>query len=56
MDSETAARLLTAAGGLMLLAGCLFGFSLGWTYGALAWVGAFGCAVAAGNFRNRKEK
>lgn len=54
MKKETAVRLLLAAGVLMLLSGCIFGFTQQWLYAALVWVGAFGCFVAALNFKNQK--
>lgn len=47
-------RLLVAAGVLMLLAGCIFGFMRHWSYAALVWISAFGCQIAALNFKNRK--
>lgn len=56
MDKNVAVRLLVAAGVLMLLAGCIFGFTRQWIYAVLVWVGAFGCLVAALNFKNRKEE
>ena len=56
MNSNLAFRLLVAAGVLMLLAGCIFGFLQQWIYAALVWVGAFGCLVAALNYKNRKDK
>lgn len=52
---EKAVRLLLAAGFLMLLAGCIFGFLSQWSYAALIWIGAFGCFVAAVNFKNIRE-
>lgn len=55
MKKELAVRLLLAAGVLMLLSGCLFGFTQQWLYAALVWVGAFGCLAAALNFKNQKE-
>lgn len=55
MKKELAVRLLLAAGVLMLLSGCLFGFTQQWLYAALVWVGAFGCFVAALNFKNQKQ-
>ena len=55
MDKNIAVRLLLAAGVLMLLAGCLFGLMRQWVYAALVWAGAFGCLVAALNFKNPKE-
>lgn len=48
-------RLLVTAGILMLLAGAIFGFIQQWIFAALVWVGAFGCLVAALNFKNRKD-
>ena len=56
MNHTIAVRLLVAAGVLMLLAGCIFGFTRQWIYAALVWVGAFGCLIAALNFKNRKDK
>lgn len=56
MNGNTASRLLVAAGVLMLLSGCIFGFTQQWIYAALVWVGAFGCLVAALNFKNRKDR
>ena len=56
MKNNIAARLLVAAGVLMLLSGCIFGFTQQWIYAALAWVGAFCCLVAALNFKKRKDK
>lgn len=56
MNKQITARLLLAAGILMLLSGCIFGFIQQWICAALVWVGAFGCLVAALNFRNRKDK
>ena len=37
----------------MLLSGCFFVFAQYWRYVALAWIGAFGCLVAALNFKKR---
>ena len=56
MNMNTAARLLIAAAVPMLLAGCIFGFGQQWICAALVWAGAFGCVVAALNFKNRKDK
>lgn len=53
MNTNISLRLLIAAGVLMLPAGCIFGFAQQWIYAALVWVGAFGCMVAALNFKNR---
>ena len=55
MNTNIAVRLLVAAGVLMLLSGCIFGFVQQWVYAALVWVGAFCCLVAALNFKNRKD-
>ena len=56
MNRNIAVRLLAAAGVLMLLTGCIFGFTQQWIYAALVWVGAFGCLIAALCFKNRKDK
>lgn len=53
---EKAVRLLLAAGILMMIAGCIFGFTRQWIYAALVWIGAFGCCIAALNFKNQKNK
>lgn len=53
---EIATKLLVCAGTLMLIAGAIFGFLGQWLYAALIWAGAFGCFVAALNFKNRKDK
>ena len=55
MDTNISVRLLTAAGVLMLLSGCIFGFTQQWIYAASVWVGAFGCLIAALNFKDRKD-
>lgn len=52
---EKAVRLLLTAGFLMLIAGCIFGFLSQWSYAALIWIGAFGCFMAAINFKNFKK-
>ena len=56
MNSNISVRLLFAAGVLMLLSGCIFGFAQQWIIAALVWVGAFGCLIAALNFKNRKDE
>lgn len=56
MNIHVAVRLLLTAAVLMLLAGCLFGFMQQWICVALVWVGAFGCLMAALNFKNWKDK
>ena len=48
-----AVGLLVAAGILMMLAGTLLVFLQMWCYTAMLLIGAFGCFVAALNFRNR---
>lgn len=53
MNTNVNVRLLIAAGVLMLLSGCIFGFAQYWRYAALVWIGAFGCLVAALNFKKR---
>lgn len=53
---EMTVRLLVTAGFLMLIAGCIFGFGGQWIYAALVWIGAFGCVVAALNFKNKKDE
>ncbi len=55
MDNNVTARLLLAACVLMLVAGCIFAFLQQWTYAALVWVGAFGCLIAALNFKNKNQ-
>ena len=52
-DLSAAVGLLVAAGILMMLAGVLFVFLQMWRYTAMLLIGAFGCFVAALNFRNR---
>ena len=49
---EKTVRLLVTAGFLMMVAGCIFGFVDQWIYAALVWIGAFGCCIAALNFKN----
>lgn len=56
MDGGATVRLLIAASALMLVAGCIFGFIQQWTCTVLLLIGAFGCAVAALNFKNRNDK
>lgn len=52
---EKTVRLLAAAGALMLVAGAIFGFLGRWLYAVLIWVGAFGCLIAALNYKNRTD-
>lgn len=49
---EKTVRLLVTAGFLMMVAGCIFAFVEQWIYAALVWIGAFGCGIAALNFKN----
>lgn len=53
MNCNVAVCLLIAAGVLMLLSGCIFGFLRQWIYAALVWAGAFGCLVAALNLKKQ---
>ena len=52
----SSSKLLITAGILLALAGALFGFLKQFLPMALLWVGAFGCAVAALNFRQQKGR
>lgn len=56
MNGNAAVRFLVAAGVLMLLSGCIFGFTQQWICAALAWVGAFCCLVAALNFKKQQDE
>lgn len=53
---NTTVRLLTAAGALILLAGCIFAYMKLWLFAALLGVGAFGCFIGALNFRDTNKK
>lgn len=53
---EKTVRLLLTAGILLMIAGCIFGFIGQWIYAALVWAGAFGCCIAALDYKNQKEK
>lgn len=53
---EKTVRLLLTAGILFMIVGCIFGFIGQWIYAALVWAGAFGCCIAALNYKNQKEK
>lgn len=53
---EKTVILLAAAGILMLLAAVLLGLVRQWLCAGLLAAGAFGCLIAALNFRNRKDK
>lgn len=48
-------RLLLTAAVLLLIAGTLFSFTQSWIYAGLIWSGAFGCLIAALNFRNARN-
>lgn len=49
---EKTVRLLLTAGILLMISGCIFGFIGQWIYAALVWAGAFGCYIAALNYKN----
>ena len=49
---QLSARLLLTAGILLLIAGGIFAILQGWLYTGLLWAGAFGCLMAALNFRD----
>ena len=49
------ARLLLTAGILLLIAGGIFAILQVWLYTGLLWAGAFGCLMAALNFRDSKN-
>ncbi len=53
---EQPAKLSLTAGILMLLAGGIFGSLRQWIIAGLLWVGAFGCVMAALNYKNQKDK
>ena len=53
---QLSARLLLTAGILLLIAGGgIFAILQGWLYPGLLWAGAFGCLMAALNFRDSKN-
>lgn len=54
--SGTTGSLLIIAGALLIIAGIIFAFFKLWICTALLLVGAFGCFLAALNFKNRKDK
>ena len=56
MNTNSSVRLLIAGGVLMLLSGCILGFTQRWLCAALVWIGAFGCLIAALIFKNWKGK
>lgn len=49
---EKTVRLLLTAGILLMISGCIFGFIGQWIYATLVWAGAFGCCIAALNYKN----
>ena len=52
---QLSARLLLTAGILLLIAGVIFAILQVWLYTGLLWAGAFGCLMAALNFRDSKN-
>ena len=52
---QLSARLLLTAGILLLIAGVIFAILQVWLYTDLLWAGAFGCLLAALNFRDSKN-
>lgn len=52
---QLSARLLLTAGILLLIAGVILAILQVWLYTGLLWAGAFGCLLAALNFRNSKN-
>ena len=52
---QLSARLLLTADILLLIAGGIFAILQGWLYTGLLWAGAFGCLMAALNFRDSKN-
>ena len=53
--NKLSVRLLLAAAALLLMAGVIFAILQLWLYTGLLWTGAFGCLMAALNFRNSKN-
>ena len=53
--NKLSVRLLLAAAALLLIAGVIFAILQLWLYTGLLWAGAFGCLMAALNFRNSKN-
>ena len=49
---EKTVRLLLTAGILLMISGCIFGFIGQWIYATLVWADAFGCCIAALNYKN----
>lgn len=56
MDRRITVRLLIMACIFMLLSGIIFALVERWIGAVLVWVGAFGCFVAALNFKNMKDE
>ena len=52
---QISVHLLLTAGLLLLIAGGIFAILQVWIYAGLIWSGAFGCLMAALNFRNSKN-
>ena len=52
---QLSVHLLLMAGILLLVAGVIFAILQGWLYTGLLWAGAFGCLMAALNFRDSKN-
>ena len=52
---QLSVRLLLTAGILLLIAGGIFAILQVWLCTSLLWTGAFGCLMAALNFRNSKN-
>lgn len=52
---QLSARLLLTAGILLLIAEVIFAILQVWLYADLLWAGAFGCLLAALNFRDSKN-
>ncbi len=52
---QLSVRLLLTAGILLLMAGVIFAILQVWLYTGLLWAAAFGCLMAALNFRNSKN-
>ena len=52
---QLSASLLLTIGILLLIAGVIFAILQVWPYTDLLWAGAFGCLMAALNFRDSKN-
>ena len=52
---QLSVHLLLAAGVLLLIAGVIFAILQLWLYTDLLWASAFGCLMAALNFRNSQN-